>query len=303
VSHLPKVTVQVPATSANLGPGFDCLGLALELYNRLSVEIIPKGIEVFVTGEGMAIIPGGEKNLAVQAAKALYRKIGRDLPGLRISMSNDIPLARGLGSSAAAVVGGLVAANQLCDSPLGDEELLNLAFQIEGHPDNVVPALLGGLTVAVVTQQQVIAERVNVPSWPGIVLFVPESSISTSKARAILHGKVSHKDAVFNVGRAALLLNALVARKWENLRVAMDDRLHQPYRTRIFPAMPALFEAAYAGGALGAALSGAGSTIIAFASGNEAAVVEAMREAAAKLGVSGRILVTRVSAVGARLVE
>jgi len=300
---IKKVVVRVPATTANLGSGFDCLGMALEIYNTITAQVMPSGLDVRVTGEGEEALRWGEENRVLRAMRLVYQQVGRKLPGLRLDMENAIPLGRGLGSSAAATVGGLVAANVLCGSPLSTEDLLTLAVRMEGHPDNVAPALLGGLVVTVTENDRLIYASVPVPPGLVAVAFVPDFPMPTEEARRVLPAQVSRADAVYNLGRAALLVAAFATGRPDLLDIAMGDRLHQPYRQALFPTMPKLFMAARAAGAQGVCLSGAGSTILALVVGEEKAreVAQAMEEAAQREGLKGRSLVATVSAQGAQV--
>lgn len=301
------VTVRAPATSANLGPGFDCLGAALDLCNELAAELGGSGLEIEVAGEGLGQLSLGPDNRVAVAFRAACAALGMEPPPLRLRLLNRIPLARGLGSSSAAAIAGLVAANALLGGNLSQERLLELAVPIEGHPDNVVPALLGGVTVCVSDGPRVLYQKLALP--PAVrdlsaVLYVPDFPMDTGEARRILPPSVPRLDGVFNTGRAALLVVALQSGRLDLLRPAMEDRLHQPYRAQIFPALPRLCAAALEAGALGAALSGAGSTILALARAPEAGAVEsAMARAARALGVTGRPLRARLSEVGATVVD
>ena len=296
-----QVTVRVPATTANLGPGFDCLGLALGLWNRLRLEVGPS--KVSVIGEGADVLSRGEDNLVLRAASAVFQEAGLPNPSLRLSCRNAIPLSRGLGSSAAAVVAGLVAANTLCGDPLAGATLLRLATALEGHPDNVAPALLGGCQIVVQDGEHLVTAGVRVPRWLRAVAFIPEVAMPTQEARAVLPRDVSRRDAVYNVGRVALLVNALATGKAEDLRVATQDALHQPARQRLFPAMESIIQAALQGGALGAFLSGAGSSVVAFTRGREVTVGYEMAEAARKWGVDGAVRVLRPVSRGCYVVS
>lgn len=300
---IKKVVVRVPATTANLGSGFDCLGMALEIYNVVTAQVMPSGLDVRITGEGEEALRWGEENRVLRAMRLVYQQVNRKLPSLRLDLENNIPLGRGLGSSAAATVGGLVAANALCGSPLSTDQLLALAVRIEGHPDNVAPALLGGLVVTVVENDRLIYASVPVPSGLVAAAFVPDFPMPTEEARRVLPAQVSRADAVYNLGRVALLVAAFATGRSDLLDTATGDRLHQPYRQALFPAMPRLFAAARAAGAQGVFLSGAGSTILALAVGEEqaAAVAQAMAEAAQSEGLRGRSLIARVSALGAQV--
>ncbi|MSQ11537.1 MAG: homoserine kinase [Dehalococcoidia bacterium] len=298
-SEFPRaVEVRVPATSANLGPGFDCLGMALDLWNTVRLERGQGGITIM--GQGADYLRRKEGNLVYRAVARLFRHLDQEVPALALSCHNAIPLTRGLGSSAAAVVGGLVAANALCGTPLGQDELLKLACEMEAHPDNVTPALLGGCQIAVVAEDGVVVtSRVALPGELRAVLFVPAFPMPTAKARAVLGDTVTRQDAVFNIGRAALLVNALATGRLELLEIATQDRLHQPQRESIFPQMRLLFRAARQAGALGVFLSGAGSSILALTNGREMTVAYELAEEARKASLEGEIIITKPVQQGA----
>ena len=291
----------MPATTANLGPGFDCLGMALDVWNTVRLERGGQGVTV--TGEGADRLNRNEGNLIYRAAQALFHHIGQPVPPLGLVCHNDIPLSRGLGSSSAAIVGGLVAANALCGNPASQEALLKLAIEIEGHPDNVTPALLGGCQVVVHNGDSIVTSGVPLPEGLGAVLFIPNMPMATAKARAVLPQSYSREDAVFNVGHAALLVNALATGNLELLKVATEDRLHQPQRQTIFPQMRLLFRAALQGGAYGVFLSGAGSSVLAFAKGNEMTVAYELADEARKAGLEGTLLITHPIEQGATVVS
>jgi len=296
-----RVTVRVPATSANLGPGFDSIGIAIDLYNTVSIEASDE-FGVSLVGEGQDILSQGQDNLVYQGVLAVYEKLQRPVPPLRLSCENWVPLARGLGSSSAALVAGLVAGNEFCGHPLSTQALLQIAARMEGHPDNVTPALFGGLQVAVMNGGKVEHLAVPLAADLGIVLFVPSFPMLTSEARDLLPRHVSRADAVYNVSRASLLVAAMATGSIVHLRMAMEDALHQPYRRKLFPTMEDLIEAAIEAGAAGAALSGAGSSILAFTLGGEERVADAMVRAGSRAGVEGRSIVTRVCYAGAQII-
>jgi homoserine kinase len=303
---MKPIQVLAPATTANLGPGYDCLGLALDLWNRLEAlegSPGPGGPLVDITGEGAGELATGPENLVYRAVVFLFREAGREMPPLHLRCHNEIPLARGLGSSAAAIASGLVAANRLCDGAFSSNDLLEMAATIEGHQDNVAAAVLGGLQLVLTEQDQLYTAAIAVPADLTAVLFIPEVRIATSDARAVLPEKVTVADAVYNMGRAALLLAGLATNHLEYLGVATQDRLHQPYRQPLFPAMKLLFKAARDAGALGVFLSGSGSTVLAFAQGREMTVAYEMAEAARQAGVEGRVQVTRPTTQGAHLLD
>jgi homoserine kinase len=293
-----RVRVRVPATSANLGPGFDALGLALALYNEIDATEAD-GVSVAVAGEGAGELPTGADNVVARGVRLAYEAAGRPFRGIALRCANHIPASRGLGSSAAAWVGGLVAGNALLGDPLDRDTLLALATRSEGHPDNVAAAIFGGLTVSCVIGDRVRAIALPVPAAITWVVLVPEATSSTAEARAVLPASVPRTDAIFNVQRVALLLAALQAGRAEALGAALDDRLHQPYRLKLFPWMPAVVDAARAAGALGCVLSGAGPSLLAVVGGEDTAVGRAMESAAAIAGVRGRSQAFTVDTGGA----
>ena len=296
------VTIRVPATTANLGPGFDTLGLALALYNRISMEEMSEGLAFEITGEGAEFIPGDESNIVYKAAAQVYGYLKRPVPGLRIHLHNGIPIARGLGSSAAAIIGGMVAASRLAGSSLSDAELLMLATRVEGHPDNITPALLGGLTISCMNGEEVVFVKTELPGELKAVVAIPDFQLTTADARKVLPKEVSLQDAVYNVSRSSLLVAGLMSGNLDVLGTAMDDRLHQPYRACLIPGLPDVFTAGKDAGALAVVISGSGPTIIAFARDNLAAIGAAMQQAFAEHGITSRVMETGVCLAGAHAV-
>ncbi len=296
------VSVRVPATTANLGPGFDCLGMALDWWNDVCMSVSPSPT-VRIEGEGAGSLSAAEDNLVYRAARAAFHAAGEEPPALSIQCRNRIPLARGLGSSAAAIVGGLVAANALCRRPLAQDCLLSLAVEMEGHGDNVSPALLGGCQLMARDEGRVITDAVSLPPDLMAVVLVPDAPMATREARAVLPEMVSREEAVYNLGRVALLVNGLSTGRLDKLRVATQDRLHQPARQAIFPAMKYVLRAALDAGAVGAFLSGGGSSVLALATSRPMTIGYEMINAADKVGVSGSLKVTRPSDIGAHVVS
>ncbi len=290
--------MRVPATSANLGPGFDALGLALSLYNDVVARPADR-VTVRIDGEGSDRLPRDERNVVVRGVRMAFEAAGRPFTGCALTCLNRIPPARGLGSSAAAWVGGLVAGNALLGSPLPRQELLRLAVRAEGHPDNVAAALLGGLTVSCATDDGALGIALPVPAALQWIALVPDVASSTAEARAVLPPSVPRADAVFNIQRVALFLASLQAGEVALLATAMDDRLHQPYRERLFPWMPRVTAAARAAGALACVLSGAGPSLLAVLTGDAGAVTHAMEKALGEAGVSGTAVVLGVDTAGA----
>lgn len=294
-----RVRVRVPATSANLGPGFDALGLALALHNDVTAAE-SKGVRVTIDGYGAGHLSTGEANVVARGIRLAYEAAGHSFHGCAVHCVNRIPPARGLGSSAAAWVGGLVAGNTLLDTPLDQATLLGLATRSEGHPDNVAAALHGGLTVSCVTDHRgVIAVTLPVPRGLTWVALIPDVTSATAEARAVLPASVPRADAVFNVQRVALLLASLQRNRPEPLREALDDRIHQPYRLKLFPWMPSIVSAAEQAGALGCVLSGAGPSLLAVVAGDGTAVGRAMEQALAEAGIKGSASALEVDTTGA----
>jgi homoserine kinase len=273
--------------------------MALGLYNTVTVQVTHGRLDVRIQGEGAEDLRWGEENRVLRAIRLAFEQGGHQLPSLALEQKNEIPLARGLGSSAAASVAGLVAGNALMDNALSQDQLLSLATQLEGHPDNVAPALLGGLVIVVHHEGQLLCHRVPVAPDLTAALFVPADSVPTAEARRVLPAQVPRADAVHNLGRVALLVTALQQKQYHLLDAATRDRLHQPYREAIFPAMPELLDAARRSGALGAFLSGAGSTILALCHENAQEVASAMADAAGRLSLAGQAIVVPVCTRGA----
>ncbi len=254
------IKIRVPATSANLGPGFDCLGLALNIWNEINFESAEK-ITYKVSGEGAEKLNKGTKNLLTKAYTLAYQVCGRQMHGVSIQANNEIPMSSGLGSSAAAIVAGLFGANEMLGKPLSENELLKFATEMEGHPDNVAPALLGGLVVSVTSANEIITRRYETPQLTTVIVK-PNVEWPTRVARAVLPKSVSRADAVYNIGRAALVVDALRNGDLDLLQRVMDDRIHQPYRLKHISGGMSAYKIAKRFGA--AALSGAGPSIIAF---------------------------------------
>jgi homoserine kinase len=251
-----------------MGPGFDCMGMAFKLYNTLRIETQESGL--LIENWSDQTIPTYSNNLIYATIKDFFNLIGKKLPGLHMIQDDHIPMTRGLGSSAACIVSGLLAANELSGERLSREQLLKIAAETEGHPDNAAPALFGGITVGAMHHGQLYYSRLNVPKLNELhfAVIIPNFYLSTEKARKILPTHYTRADAVYNISRAALLTAALTGGDFELLRAAFGDRIHQPYRRELIPGFKEIFDAAYASGALGVFLSGAGPTIIAVTTSN-----------------------------------
>lgn len=319
---LEKVTVRVPATTANMGSGFDTIGMALDIWSEIHVEKSEMFSITCVNGECDQNVPLDESNLVCRAVKEIYEKAGIPMPPLKYALVNNIPFARGLGSSSAAIIGGLLVGVALTgynmDSTYHNrmEELLDIAATIEGHPDNVAPALYGGIRIGIYSNGHWMTQAVHLPSNFACVCFIPDEIGTTAAARAVLHDEIPRKDAVFNIGRVAWLVNCLTTENFSSLKYGVEDALHQSQRANsVYPYFHAISAAATFAGADGVYLSGAGPTIIALIhnfsgnSGNVSShasiqqVSQSMSAKAKELGAEGKILVTMPSRQGAQIVS
>ncbi len=283
-----QVMISVPATSANLGPGYDCLGIALSLRHHVTItEREEPGLEITAEGEDAHLVPRDETNLVYRAMTHLFQRVGHKPSGLHIEQLNEIPIASGLGSSSSAVLAGLFGANELAGSRLTREEVLQIATDLEGHPDNVAPAVYGGLVLGVQSEDGLIISSFELPQIE-VAVVLPDVVLLTEDARAALPADVPLSDAIFNSSRVGLLIQALQTADYDRLAVAMQDRLHQPYRIPLVPGMEEAMQAAKEAGASGVALSGAGPSLIAFAKAGHKAIAHAAAAAFKRAGVDAR---------------
>ncbi len=300
-----KILVKVPATTANLGPGFDALGLALDLWNE--TEFVTSNdcqITINVTGEGEGKLPLNTKNAIVESALKIYNLAGKPCAGLRIRCLNRIPISSGLGSSSAAMLTGMLGANALLGSPFTDEEILKLAIETEGHPDNVAPAMLGGLVASIVYEERVISLKLPARanrSPMHVTVVLPDFDFPTKQARAILPRQIDRADAIYNISRAVLVTEALRTGDLDLLGKAMTDHLHQPYRIPLIPGAQGAMQAARQAGAAAVALSGAGPSLIAFSSHQNGRIGKAMQQAFEQAGLTARIFELGTSYEGAEV--
>ena len=285
---------------ANLGPGFDVLGVAVPFHIEVEAELAPSP-EVSVEGEGVGVMMEDERNLSYMAAQHLFAEAGVGRRPLRLRVANRIPIARGLGFSGAARLAGMLAANALIGEPLDRKKILDLAAELEGHPDNVVASMVGGFVVSCLTEEGVRFVRIEPPPGLKLVLAIPEVPLETQRARLALPEEIPFSTAVFNLGRCALLVAALAKGDFDALEAAIQDRLHQPYRERLVPFMRDVVEAARRAGARGAALAGAGPTIVALTDRNEGEVASSMSEALRAHGVPHRVEIVEPEREGARV--
>lgn len=312
-----KVSYKVPATTANLGPGFDCLGLALPIYNIITIEetVMPStGIEVNVMKdfenaeliEELDSIPNDKDNIVYKAVEILYNLVGQDPSEIKINIKSSIPIAKGLGSSASVIVGGLMAANDLLGNPADEAALLSIATEAEGHPDNVVPAILGGLVMSSMEDDgSVIYRRLDWPEDWHITVCIPDFELATNISRSVLPEKVPMEDAKFNARRLAMLIHAIDTVDAKLMKSALEDRLHQPYREKLIPGFKEIKEALkHEENVLGTVISGAGPSIVIISQKNNLEkIYQTVKEVWDNLNVHCDIRTLTVEKCGASKVE
>ena len=297
------VKIRVPGSTANCGPAFDVMGMACSIYNELELKLLKEDtINIEVYGDGAKNIPCNSNNMVYQCIKLLVDKAKADYKGVHIKMTNNVPLSRGLGSSATAIVAGLYAANICLDNKFSNQDIFEMATEIEGHPDNVAPALFGGITVSTHTKHKL--EYVSfMPNFDlKMIVAIPDFYLPTKKARAVLKQQVSLKDAIFNIGHTAMIIAGICQGKVEALKGAFQDKLHQDYRASLIPGMYDVFKAADDNGALGTTISGAGPTLIAYSVENYEEIGKAMVGAFAKNNIHARYLVLDIDSEGAKII-
>ena len=311
-----KVSVKVPATSANLGPGFDCLGMALPIYNTVTIDetVLPgTGVEINVLSDEIDVdnliidhIPKDETSVVYKAVEMLYNSIGQTPSELKINIQTSIPVTRGLGSSAAVIVGALVAANKLLGNPADESALLSIATEIEGHPDNVTPAIVGGLVMSSLENDgSIIYRKLDWPEDWAITVCIPDIELATEISRSVVPKEVPMEDAVFNLKRMGMFVNAVLNEDAELMKVALTDRLHQPYREKLVPGLKELSEAfKHEDDVLGCVLSGAGSTMAIISKFNVIDKVKSVtQEVMNNLNVRADIRTLRIEENGAQILS
>jgi len=311
-----KVSVKVPATTANLGPGFDCMGMALPLYNTITIEetVLPgTGVEINIISENETVdelsiehMELNENSLIYKAVELLYNSIGQTPSELKINIHTGIPIARGLGSSASVIVGGLIAANELLGRPADEAALLSIATEVEGHPDNIVPAFTGGLVLA--SQEEDCAVVYRKLPWPEewtLTLCIPEYELSTEISRSVLPSEVPMCDAVFNAKRLAMLVEAVNTKDTELMKLALHDKLHQPYRMKLVPGLEKISEnLRHEENVLGCVLSGAGPTILIISHKNGLDKIHSIvKETWADLNIKAEIKTVNIENLGAQVIS
>jgi homoserine kinase len=296
-----SVSIRVPATTANLGAGFDCIGAALSLYNQFTFTLADS-LKIVATGAEADRVDVGEENLAYQAFIQVFSKLQRPVPKIKLEINLEVPLARGLGSSATAIVGGLLGANEIAGRPFTPAEIMDMAIAMEGHPDNVVPALIGGCRLAASHGEK--WEICDVPWHSGIVpvAAIPNFELSTAEARKVLPTAYSRADVVFNISHLALLMRGLETGNGQWVKAGLVDRIHQPYRQQLITGYIEVEQAAIAAGAYGVVISGAGPTLLALVDEGQAnQVVQAMSAAWQAMGIEPIVQILQLDLAGAQI--
>jgi homoserine kinase len=296
-----SVSVKVPATTANLGAGFDCIGAALSLYNQFTFTLA-EGLQIVAQGAEADRVDLGSQNLAYQAFVKVFDRLQRRIPGIKLEIDLEVPLARGLGSSATAIVGGLLGGNGIAGFPLSPAEIMEMAIAMEGHPDNVVPALIGGCRLAASYDEK--WEICDLPWHSAIVpvVAIPNFELSTAEARQVLPSTYSRADAVFNISHLALLMRGLETGNGQWVRAGLVDRIHQPYRQKLIKGYTEVEQASVAAGAYGMVISGAGPTLLALVDESRASqVVQAMSEAWQIMGIEPIVRILQLDLTGAQI--
>ncbi len=291
-----KIKVKVPASTANLGAGFDTLGIALSLYNEIYLEESDK--DEIITIPKIEEFENPEKNLFFKVFKETLKINGEDEIKFKVKQIVNIPVSRGLGSSASVIVAGIVAGYKILNKELSDEDFFKIAYKFENHPDNLLPTFKGGFITALKEENETYYQKLYFPDELKFIVVIPDLELSTEEARKVLPRTVPLKDAVFNLQRVALFISSLQNRKYDLLKVAMEDKLHQPYREKLIPNFYKVIDNAYREGALGVSLSGAGSSIVAISNRNFERIGEAMREAFSEVGISSDYKILEIDKKG-----
>lgn len=300
---IKSVLIKVPATTANLGPGFDCLGLALDIWNEIEFSISGLEQKFDIQGEGSKILPHDSSNLIFQSLHSVVEKVGiNQSRRISINCKNQIPVSSGLGSSSSAVVAGLLGARAFFNIPNSDSELLRFGLDFEGHADNISACLLGGLTLTTIHDEKIIVKKISIQPL-NVIIALPEVNLSTKQSRAVLPDFISKNDAIFNIARTALLTNALQEADYSILRIAMQDRIHQQYRLKHIPGAEEALNSALNMGAIGAALSGAGPSIMVFFENDPARIINSLKTSFESMGINVRIFTTTTINHGAQVIR
>lgn len=311
-----KISVKVPASTSNLGPGFDCIGMALPIYNTITIEetVLPgTGIEINVLNDSetsndllMDHMPMDENSIIYKAVELLYNSIGQTPSELKITVQSQIPIARGLGSSASVIVGGLLAANELLGHPADEVALLSIATEVEGHPDNVTPSIVGGLVLTSLEDDgSVVYRKLNWPEEWQITVCIPDYELSTEISRSVLPKEVPMQDAIFNAKRLGMLIQAINTKDAELMKMALQDRLHQPYRMKLVPGLDKIMDnLKHEENVLGCVLSGAGPAIIVISQKNNLEKIKSIiNDTWEEMNVKVNIMTLPVETQGAQIIN
>lgn len=294
------IKLRVPASSANMGAGFDTLGVAVGLYNRMMIEEIPEGLEV-INKNSQSYIPKDTNNLIYRAMTELFKHVGYEAKGCRIIQNSSIPMTRGLGSSSACIIGGMLAANIISGRKLSHREIIHLASKMEGHPDNVGPALYGGFCVSLTEGERTIVKSTKIESHIKFAVIIPDYFVATKKSRGVLPSEVEFKDAVYNISHASMFQAAMLSGDMEALRMGVGDRLHQPYRKNYVDGMEDIFDMTYSLGSRATYLSGSGPTVLSVLDGNYEGFKRGMMNYFAENSLKWKCMILPIDNVGAVL--
>ncbi|MBR4874352.1 MAG: homoserine kinase [Clostridia bacterium] len=302
---MSKVKVRVPGTSANIGPGFDSLGLALTIYNYIEAEETESGLEIeILDAETKEFLPTDEKNLVYKAMKYLFEKADYNPKGLKLTLKSEVPVTRGLGSSSACIVGGLVCANELCGNKFSRRELMAMATKLEGHSDNVCAAMTGGFTVSVFNKEEIFYYSHKMKDDLKFVVLIPDYAVTTQKARNTLPGYYPKRDVAFNISHASLLVASIVSGDYENILCAMDDRIHEPYRKVFIDGYNKIYNKLKSYGSLGTYISGSGPTLISVVEADDAEFLyEDISEYMKKLYPAWTVMLLEADNEGAKIIK
>ncbi|MBW6409187.1 homoserine kinase [Clostridium weizhouense] len=294
------IKVRVPATSANMGPGFDSLGIALNLYNEFEFREIDKGLKF----NGIPKEFCNENNIIYQAMNYCFKKARYIFKGIEITvLKQDIPISRGLGSSSSCIVAGLVGANEIIGKKFSEDELLQMAVELEGHPDNVAPALFGGMVVAIMENDKTVYNKIEIEEQIKFITIIPNFRLSTEEARKVLPNQISREDAIYNIGRSALIISCFLTKKYDLIKSACNDALHQNYRKELIPHFDNVYDKSYELGALGCYLSGAGPTMMAIIDIGVKSFSNELKKYLASKEIKWGVLELNVDNIGAVVIE
>lgn len=297
------VKIQVPATTANVGAGFDILGIALNLYNFIDIELSDKYELTYSGKEYKSSLTDSKKNLFYSSMERVYKEFGIKTPEFKVNIEVNIPLSRGLGSSSSAIVAGVVSANNFLKNKLNNDEILKICNDIEGHPDNIAPCLLGGIVISMIEKDKVITQKINNKNKFKFIAVIPDFELSTKKARKVLPEKITYSDSVFNSSRLAFLIMSLLNGNNDLLSISLNDKIHQQYRGKLIKGFDDILKTSLESGAIGAVLSGAGPTILAITDKDEKNIAENMSKKWLEFGIQSRYELLDIDTIGCKILD